>query len=129
MTNSQNAVVRSPETSFIERLAQQIGITANAKYIYGEPVERGGVTVITVGKAVYGFGGGSGTKEKEGGAGAGGGVAVTPVGYIEIKNGKTRFRPTRDPLVYAALIAAFAPVAAFAVWTLTKAFGKGREKK
>jgi uncharacterized spore protein YtfJ len=128
MTNLQNAVGQSAETSFIERLARQIGITANAKYIYGEPVERGGVTVITVGKAVYGFGGGSGSKGMEGGSGAGGGVAVMPVGYIEIKNGETRFRPLRDPFVYAGLIAALAPVAAFVLWRLTKAFGKGREK-
>ena len=129
MTNSHNAAVQSVETSFIERLVQQIGITANARYIYGEPVERDGVTVITVAKAAYGFGGGSGTKEKEGGFGAGGGVAVTPVGYIEIKDGATRFRPTRDPLVYASLIAVVAPFAAFVVWRITKAFGKAKEKK
>lgn len=129
MTNSQNAAVRSAENSFIERLAQQIGIAADAKHIYGEPVERDGVTVITVGKAAYAFGGGSGQNKKEGGSGAGGAVAVTPVGYIEIKNGETRFRPTRDPLVYAALIAALAPAAAFVVWRLTKAFGKVKEKK
>jgi uncharacterized spore protein YtfJ len=128
MTNSQNAV-QAAGNSFIERLAQQIGITANARYIYGEPVERGGVTVITVAKASYGFGGGSGQKEKEGGFGAGGAVAVTPVGYIEIKNGETRFRPTRDSLAYATLIAAVAPFAAFVVWRLTKAFGTARTKK
>lgn len=107
------------ENSFIERLAQKIGITANAKYIYGDPVERGGVTVITVAKAVYGFGGGSG-KDGDEGSGGGGGAVVTPVGYIEIKNGKTRFRPTRDWLNLIPLVAAAAPVILLSAWGMTR---------
>jgi uncharacterized spore protein YtfJ len=84
--------------SFIEQLAQRIGISANATTVYGQPVERGEVMVIPVAKARYGFGGGGGTNKKgEEGSGAGGGVSVTPIGYIEIKGGNTRFRKIRDP--------------------------------
>lgn len=128
MTNLQD-VVQTAGASFVERLARQVGINANARCIYGEPVERDGVTVITVGKAIYGFGGGSGENEKETGSGGGGGAAVTPVGYIEIKNGESRFRPIRDPMIYVSLLAVAAPVAAFVVWRLTKGLGKGNEKK
>lgn len=119
------------ENSFLERLAQRIGVAADAKRIYGEPVERGGVTVIPVAKAVYAFGGGSGERENEQGTGSGGGGAMVlkPVGYIEIKRGVTRFRPTRNPLVYGSLIAAFAPLAVFAVWSLTKALRKENAKE
>ncbi len=108
------------ENSFIERLANQLGITANAKYIYAEPVERDGVTVIPVAKAMYGFGGGSGKKEGEEGSGGGGGMKVTPVGYIEIKDGKTHFRPTRDWIAMLPMIAGIAPSVLLAVWGISK---------
>jgi len=93
----QNEALLPTEGSLIERLAHQVGVTANAKCIYGEPVDRDGVAVIPVAKSCYGFGGGfGGQKEKGEGGGGGGGVMLTPVGYIEIKNGETRFRPTLD---------------------------------
>ena len=118
MTDIQDKM-QSAENSFIERLAQKIGITANAKSIYGEPVERDGVTVIAVAKAVYGFGGGSGGKRNEEGSG-GGGAVVTPVGYIEIKNGKTCFRPMRDRVSMIATLAATAPVILLTTWEIMK---------
>lgn len=109
------------ETLFIERLARQLRVTANAKYIYAEPVERGGVTVIPVAKATYGLGGGTGKKENEQGSGGGGGVVLTPVGYIEIKNGATRFCPTRDFLaVVPRILAVAAPLILFVVWGFKK---------
>lgn len=96
--------------TFVERLAQKLGVSANAKYIYAEPIERQGVTVVPVAKAKYAFGGGGGKKDDEEGSGGGGGVALTPVGYIEITNGETRFRPTRDWLTILPMLAATAPI-------------------
>lgn len=125
MQNSQNKI-ESTETSFIERLAHKVGIAANAKQIYGEPVERDGVTVISVAKAVYGFGGGSGKKENEEGSGGGGGMSLTPVGYIEIKNGETRFRRTRDWLSLIPMLVAAAPVILLTTWGMTKLLGVKR---
>ena len=78
------------QDSFLDRLAQRLGGTANAATIFGVPVERGDVTVIPVAKAAYGFGGGSGTRSGEEGSGAGGGVRVAPVGYIEILTRRRR---------------------------------------
>lgn len=83
------------QNNFIESLAQKLGKTANAATIYGEPVERDGVTVIPAAKAMYGFGGGADMKAGE--EGSGGGVAIKPVGYIEIKDGNTKFKSIPDP--------------------------------
>lgn len=94
----------TPVQSLIERLGQQLSTTAMAQAVYGTPVERDGITVIPVARARYGFGGGGGggTKEHEtagSGLGAGAGVSLTPVGYIELREGRSRFRPIRSSVV------------------------------
>jgi uncharacterized spore protein YtfJ len=97
----------SVPTSLVEKLAQQLSTSVSAQTIYGTPVEREGVTVIPVAQARYGFGGGGGTGEKQqegtahvgGGAGGGGGVSLTPVGFIEIREGRARFRRIRSSAV------------------------------
>ena len=87
---------------FIGTLAEKLGAVAQAATVFGEPVERDGVTVIPVAKARWGFGGGTGQRKTEvgegeqgEGAGGGGGAQVTPVGFIEIKNNQANFRPIR----------------------------------
>lgn len=81
---------------FIGSLAERVGATARAATIFGEPVERDGVTVIPVARARWGFGGGAGKRKDEDGAGGGGGMQVTPVGFIELRNGEADFRPIRN---------------------------------
>jgi uncharacterized spore protein YtfJ len=110
----------SSQGSFVERLAQRLGISANADSIYGEPVEREGVTVIPVAKAMYGFGGGSGKKAGEEGTGGGGGVSITPIGYIEIKDGTTRFRSIRDSQMVMKIIAVSGLMALLTARTIGK---------
>ena len=98
--------------TFLERFANRVGNSARASTIFAEPVERNGVTVIPVAKARWGVGGGAdtggGTGENPAGGGTGGdaGVSVTPVGYIELKDGKARFRPIYDPGMLLQLIIA-----------------------
>jgi uncharacterized spore protein YtfJ len=89
--------------SFIGTMAEKLGAVARAATVFGEPVERDGITVIPVAKARWGFGGGAGHRKDEGGggkqedgAGGGGGVQVTPVGFIEITNNAANFRPIRS---------------------------------
>lgn len=122
--SEQNEALQKKKDSFLEELAHQVSINANARTIYGDPVDRDGVTVIPVAQAGYGFGGGSGRKRlPEGsgeGVGGGGGGMVIPVGYIEIKNGQTRFRPTRDPLAVLPAVLAAAPLALLTIWRLAK---------
>lgn len=92
-----------------EKLAEKLGAAAQAAHIFGEPVERDGVTVIPVATARWGLGGGGGKRGLAGrheGMGGGGGVIVQPAGYIEIKGSETRYRPILDPkLVIGAAVA------------------------
>ena len=81
--------------NFIGGMAERLGAAAKAATVFGEPVERDGITVIPVAKARWGFGGGLGRRRDEDGAGGGGGAQVTPVGFIELKNGAAQFRPIR----------------------------------
>ena len=85
----------SKAVQFIGGIAEKLGVTAKAATIFGEPVERDGITIIPVAKARWGFGGGAGRRKDEDGAGGGGGVQVVPVGYIELKNGEAQFRAIR----------------------------------
>lgn len=95
----------------MEGLASRFGGSSVTETIYGAPVERDGVTVITVARvrtmAGAGAGSGSGPAETGSGEGAGGGIAVVgdPVGYIEISGGRAAFRPVRgvpNPLAILA---------------------------
>jgi len=98
----------SPE-GFFEKLAEKLGASAQAAHIFGEPVERDGVTVIPVATARWGLGGGGGKRglaARQEGMGGGGGAVVQPAGYIEIKGGETRYRPIIDPkLAVGAVLA------------------------
>ncbi|MBD2721086.1 spore germination protein GerW family protein [Hymenobacter armeniacus] len=93
------AAIPAPPPSTVERLAQLLSSSVTAQTIYGAPVERDGVTVVPVARAAYGFGGGSGTGPQGPGSGGGGGVALQPVGYIELRAGRSRFRPIRRSVV------------------------------
>jgi uncharacterized spore protein YtfJ len=94
---------------FLTELIDRITLGTNARMIYGDPVERDGVTVIPVGKVRWGLGGGEGGDATgDGGSGGGGGITVSPIGFIEIKNGLARFRPIFDPALIVQIIAASA---------------------
>jgi uncharacterized spore protein YtfJ len=66
------------------------------KRVFGEPVEREGVTVIPVARVMGGGGGGEGEKEKERGSGGGFGVRATPVGVYVLQDGKVSWQPAVD---------------------------------
>lgn len=91
---------------FIRQLAENLGASAAVKTIYGDPIDRGDMTIIPVAKILYGFGGGEGDKDGQGGAGGGGGIKVVPIGYIELKNGESKFRPIRNTATTIGLMVA-----------------------
>jgi uncharacterized spore protein YtfJ len=96
--NEQEIATRSKSIdTFIERFAERLGVSAKAATVYADPVERNGVTVIPVAKVRYGFGGGRGSRAQEEGTGGGGGVHVSPIGYIELRDGGSEFKPISDP--------------------------------
>jgi uncharacterized spore protein YtfJ len=74
--------------------------------VFGDPVEREGVTVIPVAAVRMGFGGGtrSDPGKRHDGEGAGGGGAITAAGYIELKQGTSRFVPVLRPERMAAML-------------------------
>src|SRR5262249_13132115 len=92
----ETTAVTSENNNVVEHLAERLG-SADARTVFGAPVERDGTTVIPVARIRYGFGGGSGAKAAEGqrGGGAGGGANIAPVGYIEMRDGAVRFRRIR----------------------------------
>ncbi|HSJ29708.1 MAG TPA: sporulation protein [Acidimicrobiia bacterium] len=75
--------------------------------VYGDPIERGGVTVIPASLVVAGGGGGGGN-DKVGGTGEGGGVGMIarPVGAYVIREGNVSWKPAISPgvIVLIALI-------------------------
>jgi len=106
--------VRVSEGDFVARLAERVGAAAQASAVFGQPVERGGLTVIPVARATWGFGGGSGEKAAERGLGGGGGTSVVPIGYIEVRDMGAEFKPIRSPRVLMAAGALAAGLAALA---------------
>jgi sporulation protein YtfJ len=95
MELEESNLPRESPSKFFEGLAEKLGAAARAATIFGDPVEREGVTIVPVARARWGFGGGVGRKKDEDGAGGGGGAQITPVGLIELKNGAAEFRPIR----------------------------------
>lgn len=90
-----------PANAFLERIIERLRGAAAAEAVYGETVERDGVTIIPVAKVRWAFGGGNGTGEgpdgRGSGTGVGGAISSTPLGYIEIRNGEAEFKPIQDP--------------------------------
>jgi uncharacterized spore protein YtfJ len=98
----------------LQRIGTTVGDRARVSAIFGEPVEREGITVIPVAKARFGFGGGGGAGSRQGeegsGGGGGGGAMVSPVGYIEVHDGSARFKriSSRGEVVAAVAAASLA---------------------
>ena len=65
----------------------------NVRRVYGDPVERDGVTVVPAALVIGGTGGGG---DNEGNGGGGLGVFARPVGAWEIRDGVVRWRPVVD---------------------------------
>ena len=104
------------DDELLQRIGQTVGDKARVSIVFGEPVEREGITVIPVGKSRFAFGGGGGAGahgNQEGSGGGGGGAAlVSPVGYIEVHDGAAQFKRITSPLEVAAVVAAASVLAA-----------------
>jgi uncharacterized spore protein YtfJ len=119
----------STAADLLERLAGRLGGRASARAVFGEAVERDGVTVIPVAAAVFGFGGGTGQEREAGrsGDGGGGGAVARPIGFIEISGGTAVFKPVRDPL-RDFLVPAVAVLAATGVARISRALFSRRRR-
>jgi uncharacterized spore protein YtfJ len=104
---------------FVERMAERVGAKASVRAVFGDPIERNGITVIPVARVRWGFGGGAGRGPIAvgpgpgddpaagstfdaglSGSGTGGGGAATadPVGYLEIGPDGASFKPIVPPM-------------------------------
>ncbi|MFH8749765.1 GerW family sporulation protein [Streptomyces rimosus] len=103
MTASENASLEARAAEHVsavllEQLADKLGCRAPGTVVFGEPVVSQDITVIPVARIGFGFGGNTGQQAGEDGV-VGGGVEARPLGFIEIKEGKTVYKPIRDPWV------------------------------
>ena len=109
-TETQEGTALADE--LLKRIGQTVGDKAKVSAVFGDPVEREGVTVIPVAKARFGFVGGGGAGGREGeegsGGGGGGGALVSPVGYIELHDGAAKFKRISSPTDLLPLVAAAA---------------------
>lgn len=114
---ARRAAEDRPVDSLVDRLVGRLGGRGVVQAVFGDPIERGEVTVIPVARSRWLFGGmqrelsGSGTLRRAAGAngaeplggaegeaqgagvGGGGSMTVVPVGYIEIGPSGATFRP------------------------------------
>lgn len=88
-----------------------------ARRVYGDPVEREGVTVIPA-ASVRGGGGGGGDAEGNGGGGFG--LQGRPVGAYVIKGGEVTWQPAVDPVRTMLGWQIVAGLAAVALWSFAR---------
>jgi len=136
---------RSSIDGFVERMAERVGGTASVRAVFGDPIERDGITVIPVARVRWGFGGGAGrgpiavgpgssdgdpgagtTTFDEGlsgaGTGGGGGATADPIGYIEIGPSGATFKPIVSPMPSPGFLLAAGASAALLIRGLARLF-------
>ena len=103
---SMSSAPRRRGDELLSMLAERIGARLGVATVFGAPVERDGVTVVPVAVARFGIGAGSGSdpSKAQEGEGGGGGGTVAPAGYIELKDGRSRFVPVVHPARMLALV-------------------------
>ena len=84
-----------------EDILTRVGDQLAIERVFGEPIERDGVTVVPVAVAIGGGGGGTGPADQGNGGGFGG--MVRGIGVYTIRDGRVRFIPAADTTVLAAL--------------------------
>jgi hypothetical protein len=78
------------------------------------------VTVIPVARARWAFGGGSGVSPEGSGGGGGGAGLVSPIGYIEVRDGEAVFKPIPSRGLVGVSIAALGIAAVAIARTATR---------
>lgn len=104
-------------SELLERATESMTV----RRVFGDPIEKDGVTIIPVAKVRGGGGGGSGEGPAEKGSpkgwGGGFGVSATPAGVYVIRAGEVSWRPAVDA---NRAILIWAIVALLAIRALTR---------
>jgi len=130
-TDQQNKREEAPAApDFAQTLAHSMERVVNARTVYGETVTHEGITVIPVARATWlGAGGGGGDRSTQGGgSGLVGALRIKPVGYVEIKDGETRFKGFFDMGVVVQIILSYSIVAAITFAGVRKIIQAARSK-
>jgi len=91
----------------VEEIMAQARETMTVKRVFGDPIDKDGITVIPVARVTGGAGGGEGTgptptgglpegAPPPGGSGMGFGVRAVPAGIYVIRDGEVRWEPALD---------------------------------
>lgn len=125
---------------FVERMAERVGGKASVRAVFGDPIERDGITVIPVARVRWGFGGGAGSGPvpvgpgrpgeavsqapapggEASGTGGGGAATADPVGYLEIGPDGATFQPILSPRPSPAFMLAAGVTAALVLRGLAR---------
>jgi uncharacterized spore protein YtfJ len=113
-------------TMKIENLLARARESFDARMVFGEPVEKDGVTVIPAARIAGGGGGGNGD-DRQGRRGEGGGLGLIarPVGAYVIKNGEVWWQPAVD---VNRIIATLGAVAVAGLFVGSRFLRRGRGK-
>jgi uncharacterized spore protein YtfJ len=85
----------------VDELYERARSAISVRNVFGEAVERDGVTVIPAARVMGGGGGGGDT---EGNGGGGFGVYAWPVGAYVIRDGQVTWKPAVDPVRVGLLL-------------------------
>lgn len=88
----------------VQESVSRVRDAISVKRVFGEPYEKGGVTVIPAARVAGGGGGGLQNGQRGGapaGFGSGFGMVGRPAGVFVIKGDKVRWQPAVDPAVFA----------------------------
>lgn len=142
MAAARRAGNGGPIDGFVERIAERVGAKASVRAVFGDPIERDGITVIPVARVRWGFGGGAGNGpvavgpgidvqgapdqdpgdayQPGSGSGGGGGATADPIGYIEIGPDGATFRPITSALPSPGFLLAAGATAALVLRGLSR---------
>ena len=108
----------------IQEIIARAQDTITVKRVYGEPIEKDGLTIIPAASVSGGGGGGGGPADSGGGAGFG--VRARPVGAFVIKDGVVRWEPAID-VTRMALRGMLIPIVGMLVFrSIVRTLAKGR---
>ena len=127
---------------FVERMAERVGSKATVRAVFGDPIERDGLTIIPVARVRWVFGGGAGrgpiamgpgsadgaatstADEGMSGAGTGGGGMATadPIGYLEIGPDGAAFKPITSAMPSPGFMLASGATAALVLRGIARIF-------
>ena len=84
------------DTADVRELVEKAKDLITVRQVFGDPIERDGVTVVPAALVRGGGGGGGGTNEDNSGSGLGFGISSRPSGSFVIRGDQVEWQPAID---------------------------------